>query len=65
MLGYDVTYVRQAALSAECVQYSLPVNPTVEPFNQLCDSYRECIAYSKKCSHRDGPTGLDLLPMAS
>jgi hypothetical protein len=41
------------------------VNPAIEPFNQLCGAYRECIAYTKKGSNCDGSTRLDLLPMAS
>jgi hypothetical protein len=42
----------------------LSVNPAVEPLNQLRNSYSECIAYTEKCSNRDGPTSLNLLPMA-
>jgi hypothetical protein len=42
-----------------------PVNPPIEPFNQLRGAYRECIAYAEKSGHRDGTARLNLLPMAS
>jgi len=65
--GGTPTNSLELSLVGPCfVSYALlSINPPIEPFDQLRGADRECITNAEKSGNRDGPTRLDLLPMAS
>src|SRR5437016_12133006 len=41
-----------------------PIDPSVQSVNQLCGSNPKGVTDAEQGGHRNGPSGLDLLPMA-